>query len=182
MEKNRAASIPNSPIGYGILLSLITFLALLLAAEIAFRFTPVCDSVYSTTTTAADTVYRCRPNREVFLSAFWNFAMQNKVRVNNAGFVSDLAFDADDPRPLLAVVGDSYVEALWVPWPESLAGRLHQALSPDYRVYAISKSGSPMSQYLVYAQFARDTYQPAALVVVIIDNDFDQSLPRYKHN
>jgi hypothetical protein len=161
---------------------LIGIAGVCLAAEVVLRFSPVCESAYSLPVNADNPVYRCQPNRTVFLSASWDFSMRNEIRFNNEGFASDLNYDAEDERPLLAIVGDSFVEAVWVPWPETFVGRLHQSLTPSARVYAFSKSGAPMSQYLIYAKYAKETFHPAALMVVIVGNDFDQSLPQYKNN
>jgi hypothetical protein len=41
-------------------------------------------------------------------------------------------------------------------------------------------SGAPLSQYLVYAEYARKTLGADALAVVIAPNDFDESLLKYK--
>lgn len=166
----------------GILAGLLGLAIFAVLAEIALRFAPVCESVYSMPTNSKSPLYRCQPNQSVFLSAYWDFALQNRVQVNNEGFVSDLNYNSNDHRPLLALVGDSYVEALWVPWKETLAGRLHQHYAPQQRVYAFSKSGAPLSQYLVYARYTQDHYRPEAMIIVIVGNDFDQSLPHYRHN
>lgn len=151
-----------------------------LLAEVALRFAPVCESVSSLPVNASNPIYRCAPNRTVFLSAFWNFPLQNTIHVNNYGFVSDLDYDANDKRPLLAMVGDSYLEALFVPWQQTFAARLHQSLAPSARAYAFGKSGAALSQYLIYAQYAQENFKPSALIVVVVGNDFDQSLLKYK--
>lgn len=47
-------------------------------------------------------------------------------------------------------------------------------------MYGFGTSGSSLSQYLAYAQYVRDTFRPDGLTVVIIGNDFDESLRKYK--
>ena len=101
------------------------------------------------------------------------------MKINNFGFVNDLDYDPDAQSPLLAVIGDSFVEALQVPFRDTCAGRLATRLDGTARVYSFGASGAPLSQYLGYAQYARDTFRPDGLAIVIIENDYDQSLRGY---
>lgn len=153
--------------------------ALLIAAEVALRFLPVATGMRTQPLNEADPVFRFAPDRPFTYSVGWNFALVHRGRTNNAGFVSDIAYDRADPRPLLAVVGDSYVEAAMVPWAETLQGRLHAAAQSKARVYSFGASGSPLSQYLVFARHAVHDWGAEALVIPIIGNDFDESLARY---
>lgn len=124
-------------------------------------------------------VIRFEPNREYVWSRDWDFSIVNDVTVNNYGFVSDFDYEPEATDRLLAVVGDSYVEAAMVPFPQTCAGRLAAELNERARVYAFGVSGSALSQYLAVAQYARDTFRPDALAVVIIENDYDESLVKY---
>ena len=121
-------------------------------------------------------IMRFKPDREFTYSTRWNLLLANEVRVNNYGFVSDFDYEADAPEPLLAVIGDSFVEAVMVPFSETCAGSLARGLAPAARVYAFGVNGSPLSQYLAYAQYVRDTFRPDGLVIVVVDNDFDESV------
>lgn len=58
-------------------------------------------------------------------------------------------------------------------------GRLARFAGARGRVYSFASSGSPLSQYLAYAELARDRFRPDALVVVVVGNDFDESLLEY---
>lgn len=152
----------------------ITMLAL--AAEIVLRFFPVTEGFYSLPVNAENPVARCRPNRTVNWSAFWNFSMRNVIHVNNYGFISDIDYAPHDRRPLLAMIGDSFVEALAVPWAQTGAAILHQRLQARGRVYVFGKSGAPLSQYLAYAEYVKQTFHPTALIIIVVGNDFDESL------
>jgi hypothetical protein len=149
-------------------------------AEVALRFLPVNEGLRALPVNAANPVFRFTPNRDLTWSRGWNFAIVNRLHVNNAGYVNDQSYEIDDPRPLLAVVGDSYVEAAMVPYAETLHGRLAAISGPDRRVYSFAASGAPLSQYLVWAREARVTWKAQALVVVVVGNDFDESLATYK--
>lgn len=153
--------------------------ALLVTAEIVLRFLPVATGMRAQPVNEANPVFRFAPDRTFTYSVGWDFALVHRGRTNNAGFVSDLPYDRTDRRPLLAVVGDSYVEAAMVPWAETLQGRLHRAAQPHGRVYSFGAAGSPLSQYLVFARHAVREWGARALVIPIIGNDFDESLARY---
>lgn len=101
------------------------------------------------------------------------------MRINNVGFVSDFDYEADASGPLLAVIGDSYVEALMIPFPHTCPGRLPGMLAPAARVYSFGVSGSALSQYLVYAEYARDAFRADALMVNVVGNDYDESFKKY---
>lgn len=152
----------------------------LVLAEILLRLHPASHE--GTRTLPVDDrrpIARLEPNREFTWSRDWNFSIVNTVQVNNAGFVSDVDYDPDAPGPLLAVIGDSYVEAAMVPFRRTCAGRLATMLEPAARVYAFGLGGAPLSQYLSWAAYARDAFRPNGLIVIVIENDYDQSLIEY---
>lgn len=150
------------------------------AAEIVLRFLPVATGMHTMPVTPEQPVMQFAPDREFLYSRDWDLAMVNRGRTNNAGFVNDQPYRRDDKLPLLAVIGDSYVHAAMVPYPEALQGQLATALAGKRRVYSFGASGAPLSQYLVWARVAVDDYGADRLVIVVIGNDFDESDVRYK--
>ncbi len=124
-------------------------------------------------------IQRYLPNAPFTWSLGWNFAVIVHGRTNAQGFVADYDYDANAAPPLVAVVGDSFVEALMVPFAETLTGRLQTMLGNGGRAYAFAQSGSPLSQYVAYVRHACDIYRPERVVVVVVGNDFDESL--YAH-
>lgn len=182
---NRAPRGGRFPTGRELLRNLAAFgigvVLTLLLLEGGLRLLPVNEPFLRTApVTEADPILRFEPNGDFIFSRGWDFAIVNRVHTNNAGFLNDQDYTADDPRPLVAVVGDSYVEAAMVPYAQTIQGRLATALAPGARVYSFGSSGSPLSQYLAYARFAAERYHPNTFVFVIIANDFDESMPEYK--
>lgn len=159
---------------------LIGLFGTVLALELVLRLLPVTEPLERQPVDATRPYLHYKPNNDVVHSRGWNFTTVNRAHVNNFGFVNDQDYDPDAKTPLLAVVGDSFVEATEVPYRETLHGRLASAVGSRGRVYSFGISGSQLSQYLAYAQYARDRFSPAALVVVIIGNDFDESLLDYQ--
>ena len=129
---------------------------------------------------ASNPVMRYVTNRRFTYSMDWDLRNVNRGRINNYGFVNEQDYDTTHRTPLLAVVGDSYVEALMVPYGETLHGLLGSAVGSRGRVYSFGLSGASLAQYLVEADFARTNFRPDGLVIVIVGNDFDESLLRYR--
>ena len=95
-------------------LSILIGVAFALAiGEVACRVLPVNDGLMAMPVSESEPVFHFTPNRHVTWSRDWNFSIVNRIRVNNAGYVNDQDYDARDPRPLLAVVGDSMSKRPW---------------------------------------------------------------------
>lgn len=149
--------------------------------ELLFRLLPVCDSVNQLPVNVDNPVIRFEPNRDFRYSHGWNFDIVVDKHSNNYGFLNDQNYDRNSRTPLLAVIGDSYVEANQVANREAFHGVLANAVGNNGRIYSFGASGAPLSSYLAYARYAREQFNPNGLIFVIIGNDFDESLARYSH-
>jgi hypothetical protein len=157
----------------------IGLLVPLLLGEAVLRLLPVRTGLRTLPINAANPIRRFPPNRSFTFSRDWNFSLINKGRTNNFGFVNDQDYDSTAHTPLLAVIGDSYIEAPMVPFPETMHGRLARCVDGHGRVYSFGASGAPMSEYLGEADFARSRFHPDAVLVLVVGNDFDRSLRWY---
>jgi hypothetical protein len=162
------------------LLNTALLLAPLLVLEGAFRFLPVAYLPQIQPVSAQTPVARFEPNVDYRYSRDWNFSVVTRKRSNNYGFINALDYQPEARSPLLAVIGDSLVEANQVAVGESVSERLHAELGGRARVYSLGISGAPLSQYLVYAEYARNTFRADAMAFVIAPNDFEESLLKYK--
>jgi hypothetical protein len=165
------------------LLNLLTVTAsvafTLLVLEGVLRFMPVAWAPPVEPPTAENPIQRYAANQPFTWSLGWNFFHVVRGRSNAQGFLADYDYDRAAATPLVAVAGDSFIEALRVPFAETLTGRLQAALGTRGRAYAFAQSGSPLSQYVAYAAHACAVYHPQRLVVVVVGNDFDESV--YAH-
>jgi hypothetical protein len=175
-----AAMSRRKDLALSLLLSLASIVICLLAAEIVLRFLPVPTGLRSMPVNAANPVLHFTPNRPFVNSLGWNFHTVVHGRVNNAGYVNRQDY-ARDGAPLIAIIGDSFIEAQMVPYPETLQGRLADVLRGQFRVYSFAASGAPLSQYLIFAGHAVRDYGARAVVINVVGNDFDESLAAYKH-
>jgi hypothetical protein len=162
-----------------LLLSLASILFVLLVLEVVLRFLPVSSGLRSVPVNAANPVLHFTPNRPFVNSLGWDFHNVVRGRVNKAGFVNDQDYVREGP-PLLAVIGDSFIEAQMVAYRETIQGRLAAALDGKFRVYSFAASGAPLSQLLIFAGHAVREYGARAVVINVVGNDFDESLAAYR--
>jgi hypothetical protein len=161
------------------LLVVASIIALLLVAELVLRLLPVASSLRTLPVTSQTPVFRFTPDRDFVFSQGWDLGLVNRGHVNNAGFINDQDYRQDDPLPLLAVVGDSMIEAAMVSYPDTVHGRLAKALDGKARVYSFAAAGAPLSQYLIWARHAVQAYGAQALIINVVGNDFDESHAAY---
>ncbi|WP_455221751.1 hypothetical protein [Kaarinaea lacus] len=173
MASVRKIVFPVISILFGILLSIVIL-------EVIFRILPVRDSLLPLPVNSSNPVIRFTGNRDVIWSQGPTFSIVTRKHVNNYGFISDRDYFASENTPLLAIIGDSYVEAAQVENRNSMHGILSQEAGNDVRVYSFGASGSPLSTYLAYANYARNEFNANAFVFIVVGNDFDESLIKYK--
>jgi len=150
----------------------------LLSLEIILNFFPVNEGLRLAPLNDKQPFLHFEPNRVSIWSKGGNFFLVNKrVRSNNYGFINDQDYDHKASSPLLAVIGDSNVEAVMVPYSETTQGRLAKSVDGFGRVYSFGVSGSALSDYLSLAEYANKIFKPDGMIFVIISNDFCGPLP-----
>jgi hypothetical protein len=157
----------------GLLLVPASLLTLLLAAELFFRFVVPAPDLPAPA--FIDGVLRHRPGQH---GVYWSEDARAPFSINAQGWNSGRADypPARTPgRQRIALIGDSYVEALHVPPDQSIAEGLERELGADTEVYRYGVSGAPLSQYLHMARKAALPAGPDVLVVLLVHNDFDES-------
>ena len=151
------------------------FLLVLVALEVLFRFLPVAGGHYiDPPVNENNPVIRFSPKNDTIIwSLGWNFYHVAKKRINNEGFFNNEDYVENPDNPVIAVIGDSYVEALQVDNEETFFGILQSEVK-DFSFYSFSASGSQLPTYLAYTKYSLK-YKPKKFVFVIVDNDFDES-------
>ena len=164
-------------VNIGILVS-STILFLLACELVVFRIVLPGSDVPSNA--FVDDVVRYDPNQ----IGIWR--VRNEIRapyaINAQGWNSGSGDYVVDRKPgvmRVAVVGDSFVEALQVRYDRSLGEHIGRHLSAllnrPVEVYRFGMSGAPLSQYVHMIQREVARYQPDWIVVLLIHNDFDES-------
>ena len=124
-------------------------------------------------------VFKAQANRLVNQSKFWNFYNSQKIKINNFGFRNDNNYSRSE-KNIIAVIGDSYVEAVQVPFEKTFFNILDESLGNEYKVYSFGFSGAPLSQYLKWAEFAIQNFDVKYLIFNVVSNDFYESIYEWK--
>jgi len=167
---------------FAILTVLLGTSSALAVLELALNFLPVNSSLAIVPATAQAPVFHYQPNQSFIFSIGWDLRNVNRGHVNNAGFMNGQDYRKQDAKPLLAVVGDSYIEARMIPSPETLQGRLASMLTRDFRVYSFAGGGAGLSQFLIWAQHAVRDYGARAVIINVAAVDFDRSFVEYRQS
>jgi hypothetical protein len=149
-----------------------SLLALLLASELFFRFVLPAPDIPQPA--FIHDLLRHQPGQR---GVYWAGDVRAPFTINVQGWNSA---HPDYPAERtagqrIAIVGDSYVEALQVPPDQSLAEGLERELGAGTEVFRYGMSGAPLSQYLHMARKAALPAKPDVLVVLLVHNDFDES-------
>ena len=158
--------------------SYVLFLVIMVSVllEIIFRILPTSDSLMIKPVNAENPILKYTENREVTKQIGFNFQHVTIKRINNYGYASDKEFREADmqTKPVISVIGDTYVEAIQLKNKDTFHAILDENL-PSYDVYPLGIDGSQMPQYLAFAKYADEKFDPKLYVFLIIANDFNES-------
>lgn len=103
---------------------------------------------------------------------------QARWHINNYGWNSEIDYATQKPRskPLIAIIGDSYIEALQVDVDKNVASTLRKKVQGTWNVYSFGISGAALSQYLQMSRYVTSIFDPEILIVNVVHNDFDESI------
>jgi hypothetical protein len=152
----------------------------LVVAEAGLRFFPVMSGLHALPVSKDSPVFRFSPNRDFVFSRDWYFYMPNRGHVNNDGWVNDQDYRMSEYPPLVAVIGDSFIEAMMLPYAQTFHGLLAKLFEGKLRFYSFGASGAPLSQFLVWAQYAVSKFKARALVINVVGSDFEGSRIEYR--
>ena len=98
-----------------------------------------------------------------------------QFRINGAGWNSAVEYTPTRTpgTPRIAVIGDSYVEALQVDYDQNVAAVIAESVEAE--VYSFGMSGAPLAQYLHMMRHVAEVYAPDVYVINMVHNDFGQS-------
>jgi hypothetical protein len=162
-----------------LLITLPTLIVCVIAGELFFRFVIPSAQTPWGYYDPTERIARFEQGQGSGLYTQGKFATeQGRWRINNMGWNSDIDYapDIERHKPLIAVLGDSYVEAFQVDITASFVSLLRSKVKSTYDVYGFGKSGAPLSQYLQMSRYVRQHFKPDVFVVNVVHNDFNESL------
>jgi len=165
-----------------VILSIPSAIVCLLLGEVVCRYVIRASSMpYSTIDSGPERVFRFDTThglRDGVFTVGLFAEQQARWHINNAGWASDIDYLPPDQRtrPLIAIIGDSFIEGFSVDPNENLGARLRRTLAGRADVYTFGKSGAAMSEYLAMARYVRRIYKPQVIIVNIVHNDLHESV------
>lgn len=104
-----------------------------------------------------------------------------KYTINNDGwnYAADYKNDKDKNIYRIAVVGDSFIEALQVNNDRSypyILQKLLKSQNQNVQVYSFGHSGANFLHYFYMTDYVQRNYNPDLIIVNLVLNDFDESL------
>ena len=92
---------------------------------------------------------------------------------------TDFVVDENRQKPLVAMLGDSYVEGFYIDPSAHVMQRLKARENHRFEVYQLGKSGSGFGHFIQMAHYLADNrYTPDVLVILINRGDFWSSVQR----
>ena len=160
-------------------LTLPTLVLLFVAGELIFRFVLPAAESPTVAFDAADGIlkYDVTGRRSGIYTIGPFVEAKARWRINNDGWNSEIDYtSAHGAVPRIAIIGDSYVEAMQVDVDKSFGALLRRAFAGRAEVYTIGIAGAPLSEYLQLARYAARRFHPDVFVINVVHNDFDESI------
>lgn len=156
-----------------------TLLILFLLLELFFRFVIPASNPPTAYFDEENLMYKsCIDNKEGLYTMGKLAEYRMKWRINNHGWNSPVDYKKEKDKTRIAIIGDSYIEALQVDTDKSYPSLLRERMGKDHDVYSFGKTGAPLSQYLHISRYVNKYFNPDIIIFNIIHNDFDKSILR----
>lgn len=155
----------------------------LIILELVFRFIIPATEEPQNQFDEAEKIFHYKPGQGGGTHTTGRSARQRgRWHINNYRWNSPTDYTEEKTRTRIAVIGDSYVDALQVGAEESYPSLLREAAGDTCDVYSFGLSGAPLSQYLHMSRYAVKHFDPDIMIFNIVTNDFDESIYTIKPN
>lgn len=161
-----------------IFITVPSIIILFILLELFFRFVIPAAEIAQPFFDKKELIYRFDTNsKKEGLYTIGKAAQQRgHWRINNYGWNSSIDYVSQRDKKLIAIIGDSQIEAYQVDVDKSYPSILRKKIGDNYDVYSFGRSGAPLSQYLHYSRYVNRLFNPDILLFNIVHNDFDESV------
>lgn len=164
-----------------LVLTVPSIIAALLLLELSFRFVIPATRLPVGCFDHENSIYKACPDQDQGTATFGKFAEQRgRWRINNEGWNSPVDYHAKGEKPRIAVIGDSFIEAMTVDTDTAYPSLLAEKLGGEYEVYRFGVAGAPLSQYLNIGRYANRRFDPDIVIYNVVHNDFYESVLEFK--
>lgn len=160
-----------------LLITLPSILILFFILEIFFRVVIPADNPPRSVFDENEKMYFFSDKKKEGISTRGRFAeIKAKWHINNMHWNSPFDYENNPDNKLIAVIGDSYVQAFQVDVDKNFSVLLGEKLNDIYKVYSFGLDGAPLSQYLHQSRYVSRHFDPEILIFNLVHNDFDESI------
>ena len=147
--------------------------------EFVFRYVLVASTFPSSQQSAEDLIFRFDSSGSTFGVRSHGPLATNRIRwrVNNAGWNCPHDYvPRTSTRPRIALLGDSYIEALYVDMGDHIESHLEHLFDGGVDVYAFGRSNWYLAQYVALSRYIEERFSPDVYVVFLTVDDVWWSL------
>jgi len=144
----------------------VSFRVLVPASELPFYVFDHKDNILK---------YDNRKQRDGLFTSGSLAEIRSRWHVNNIGWLNDRDYTGSGDKPVIAIIGNSYIEALPVNPDRNLTSDLQQQLGNKYAVYSFGISGAKLSEYLHVSRYVRKHFHPQVMIFNLVDDDISGS-------
>jgi hypothetical protein len=145
---------------------------LICLVELTLRLLPASDGPYTTFDPRfALLKYDSRKQTDGYQTAGNLAQRRTRWHVNRQGWNSPYDYPPEARKPVLALVGNSYVEGMTQDLGQGLEGLLQRRLGDRYNCYSFGFSSARLSQDLNIARYVHQVFHPRILVLALFDTD-----------
>lgn len=159
-----------------LLLSLGSFFLCLVLIECTFTFFNISAERPVTNFIVSHNVLNFVPNQKGINTIGTIGQEKFEWSINNYGWNSNIDYKKSKQKKRVAVIGDSYIEALQVNIENSYPNLLNKNLNEEFEFYSFGYSGSPLSQYYNVSKYVNDLFDPDIVIFNMVENDYDESV------
>lgn len=147
--------------------------------ELVLRLARVASSFPASGQNAEDLIFRFSTARPASGVRSHGPLARNRIRwrVNNEGWNSPHDYvPRASARPRIALLGDSYIEALYVDIDDHIESHLEHVFDDGADVYAFGRSNWYLEQYVALSRYIEERFSPDVYVVFLTADDVWWSL------
>ncbi|MBA4419356.1 MAG: hypothetical protein C0392_15850 [Syntrophus sp. (in: bacteria)] len=146
--------------------TLPAILIVLIVLEVFFRSVIPASDPPRSFFDEKEKMFFCSNEKVKGVNVIGKFAeIRAKWRINNMHWNYPIDYYHINDRKLIAVIGDSFIEALQVDVGKNYPFLLKEKLANHYEVYAFGVSGAPLSQYLHISRYVNKHFDADVIII-----------------
>jgi len=164
-----------------LIITLPTLILLLIILELFFRFIiPACNPPLTVYDYEEQLTHYSNEKPQGLYTVGKFAGIKSRWTINNSGWNYPIDYsEIHDGKPLIAVIGDSFIESFHVNSDRSYPYLLRGKSFPEKEVYAFGLGGIPLSQYYQINKYVNKKFNPEIVIFNLTHSDFEESFRKF---